>query len=58
MTINLSLDWVNDFVKITQLARQSAIGKHLPNHLYVHISALQLLDINLQEYEKKGKRNY
>ncbi|WP_069790496.1 DNA phosphorothioation-associated putative methyltransferase [Cyanobacterium sp. IPPAS B-1200] len=55
MTINLSLDWVNDFVKITQLARQSAIGKHLPNHLYVHISALQFLDINLQEYEKKAR---
>ncbi|MGY6529973.1 MAG: DNA phosphorothioation-associated putative methyltransferase [Cyanobacterium sp.] len=55
MTINLSLDWVNDFVKITQLARQSAIGKHLPNHLYVHISALQSLDITLQAYEKKAR---
>lgn len=55
MTINLSLDWVNDFVKISQLARKSAIGKHLPNHLYVHISALPFLDPNLQKYEKKAR---
>lgn len=42
----------NNFKEICCIAKESKIGKHLPNNLYVHISALIFLDNLLQEYEK------
>ena len=45
----------NHFEQISILMRQSLIGKHLPNHLYVHISALTCLEPLIQEYEKKAR---
>ena len=45
----------NHFEQISILMRQSLIGKHLPNHLYVHISALTSLEPLIQEYEKKAR---
>jgi DNA phosphorothioation-associated putative methyltransferase len=44
-----------DFLVISELAKKSKIGKHLPTALYVHISALEKLDILLQDYEKKAR---
>lgn len=46
---------VNNFEQICNIAKESKIGKHLPNNLYVHISALIFLDKCLQEYEKKAR---
>ncbi|BAQ62598.1 hypothetical protein GM3708_3004 [Geminocystis sp. NIES-3708] len=46
---------INNFEKISNIARQSVIGKHLPNSLYVHISALIYLDISLQKYEQQTR---
>lgn len=47
---------VNNFDQIRQLLHQSTIGKHLPQNLYVHISALQFLDILIQEYELEARK--
>ncbi len=52
----MQIDWLNQFVKIAELARQSKVGKHLPNHLYVHISALNCLDEELQKYELTARK--
>jgi DNA phosphorothioation-associated putative methyltransferase len=41
---------------ILSLCQQSAIGKHLPNALYVHVTALDALDAQLQEYENLGRQ--
>ncbi|MDJ1168035.1 DNA phosphorothioation-associated putative methyltransferase [Roseofilum sp. BLCC_M154] len=41
---------------ILSLCQQSAIGKHLPNALYVHLTALDALDAQLQEYETLGRQ--
>jgi DNA phosphorothioation-associated putative methyltransferase len=46
---------INNFEEISNIARQSAIGKHLPNNLYVHISALIYLDNSLQKYEQEAR---
>lgn len=46
---------INNFEEISNIARQSVIGKHLPNNLYVHISALIYLDNCLQKYEQKAR---
>lgn len=46
---------VNNFIEICGIAKESKIGKHLPNNLYVHISALIFLDNILQEYEKSAR---
>ncbi|MGI0481729.1 DNA phosphorothioation-associated putative methyltransferase [Geminocystis sp. CENA526] len=46
---------VNNFTEICRLAKESQIGKHLPNNLYVHISALIFLDNILQDYEKTAR---
>ena len=45
----------NHFEQISLLMHQSIIGKHLPNNLYVHISALKYLNKLIQEYEKKAR---
>ena len=45
----------NYFEQISLLMRQSLIGKHLPNHLYVHTSALQYLEPLVQEYETTAR---
>jgi DNA phosphorothioation-associated putative methyltransferase len=50
---NISQD-SNEFKQIVELAKKSKVGKHLPNALYVHISALSFLDPILQNYEKKA----
>lgn len=47
---------VNNFDQITKLLHQSTIGKHLPQSLYVHISALKFLDISIQEYELEARK--
>lgn len=44
------------FEQISLLMRQSFIGKHLPNHLYVHISALRYLEPLIQEYEQTARQ--
>jgi len=56
MSINLSLEWANKFPQIVKLAKKSSIGKHLPNYLYVHISALSYLDEVLQKYELRARK--
>lgn len=45
-----------DFQKITVCCQQSAIGKLLPNALYVHLSALENLDPLLQQYEQFARQ--
>ena len=52
---NVQIDWLNKFVEIVELARRSKIGKLLPNHLYVHISALNCLPQQLQNYELEAR---
>lgn len=46
---------INNFKEIFSIASRSIIGKHLPNMLYVHKSALMYLDNSLQAYEKKAR---
>ncbi|CCQ65008.1 hypothetical protein CWATWH0402_5201 [Crocosphaera watsonii WH 0402] len=41
------------FSEIVTCCKKSPIGKQLPTALYVHISAIDSLEIILQEYEKK-----
>ncbi|MBP0031068.1 DNA phosphorothioation-associated putative methyltransferase [Roseofilum sp. Guam] len=41
---------------ILSLCQQSAIGKRLPNALYIHLTALDALDTQLQEYETLGRQ--
>jgi DNA phosphorothioation-associated putative methyltransferase len=41
--------------KIFQFCRKSKIGKILPDALYVHVSALDALDADLQEYERLAR---
>ncbi|MGK7879953.1 MAG: DNA phosphorothioation-associated putative methyltransferase [Crocosphaera sp.] len=43
------------FKEIIICCKKSSIGKQLPTALYVHISAIDSLDIRLQEYEKKAR---
>ena len=43
------------FSEIVTCCKKSPIGKQLPTALYVHISAIDSLEIILQEYEKKAK---
>jgi len=44
--------------QISSLCQQSKIGKKLPVALYVHISAINHLDRQLQEYENKLESCY
>jgi DNA phosphorothioation-associated putative methyltransferase len=44
------------FTEIVQKCEISAIGKHLPTALYVHISALPALDRALQDYEHYARQ--
>ncbi|MBP0020019.1 MAG: DNA phosphorothioation-associated putative methyltransferase [Cyanobacteria bacterium SBLK] len=44
------------FAEIVQKCETSAIGKHLPTALYVHISALPALDLALQDYERYARQ--
>ena len=43
------------FSEIITCCKKSIIGKHLPNALYVHVSAIEFLDTRLQEYEKEAR---
>ncbi|MDY6784104.1 MAG: DNA phosphorothioation-associated putative methyltransferase [Cyanobacteriota bacterium] len=43
------------FNEIADKCKNSAIGKHLPNALYVHITALPALDRVLQDYEQLAR---
>ena len=43
------------FKEIIYCCKKSAIGKQLPTALYVHVSAIDALDVRLQEYEKKAR---
>lgn len=45
----------NNFEQICRIAKESKLGKQLPNNLYVHISALIFLDNILQVYEKSAR---
>jgi DNA phosphorothioation-associated putative methyltransferase len=51
---------VNDnfeqFPILVELAKQSRVGKHLPNALYVHIAVLNDIEPRLQAYEKKARK--
>ncbi len=47
---------INNFGQICNIARQSFVGKNLPNNLYVHISALICMDKILQKYEQEARR--
>ncbi|MEL6441883.1 MAG: DNA phosphorothioation-associated putative methyltransferase [Cyanobacteria bacterium J06621_8] len=44
------------FPEIVTCCNQSAIGKHLPNALYVHSEALSHLDPVLREYESQARK--
>jgi DNA phosphorothioation-associated putative methyltransferase len=44
-----------EFQAIARCCQQSAIGKLLPNALYVHVSALASLDPLLQKYEQSAR---
>ena len=44
------------FSVIISSCKNSSIGKHLPNALYVHTSALSKLDPLLQDYERQARR--
>lgn len=46
---------LDDFSAIAVTCQRSKVGKLLPNALYVHISALELLDPLLQEYEREAR---
>ncbi|MDJ0508254.1 MAG: DNA phosphorothioation-associated putative methyltransferase [Crocosphaera sp.] len=43
------------FKEIIYCCKKSSIGKQLPTALYVHVSALDVLDLRLQEYEKNAR---
>lgn len=43
------------FSEIIFCCKKSTIGKQLPTALYVHVSAIEHLDLRLQEYEKKAR---
>lgn len=45
-----------EFQAIARCCQRSAIGKLLPNALYVHVSALASLDPLLQQYEQSARR--
>jgi len=45
----------NEFNKIAYICQKSPVGKLLPNALYVHSNAFQLLDPILQQYEKDAR---
>jgi len=47
---------VKNFEQISLLLHQSTVGKHLPQNLYVHISALNSLDLLIQEYESEARK--
>ena len=44
------------FSKIVSSCKNSAVGKHLPNALYVHTHALSHLDPILRDYEHQARR--
>jgi DNA phosphorothioation-associated putative methyltransferase len=46
---------LEQFNEIANLCKNSAIGKHLPNALYVHTTALHALDCILQDYEQLAR---
>ena len=43
------------FSTIVSSCKNSPIGKHLPNALYVHVDALSHLDPILKDYERQGR---
>ncbi|MGK7938664.1 MAG: DNA phosphorothioation-associated putative methyltransferase [Crocosphaera sp.] len=43
------------FKEIIYCCKKSSIGKQLPTALYIHVSAINSLDVRLQEYEKKAR---
>ena len=43
------------FSEIITCCRKSPIGKQLPTALYVHVSAINSLDVKIQDYEKKAR---
>ncbi len=45
-----------EFQEIALCCKRSAIGKLLPNALYVHVSALASLDLLLQKYEQVAQQ--
>ncbi|HIK37535.1 MAG: DNA phosphorothioation-associated putative methyltransferase [Geminocystis sp.] len=47
---------VDNFQQISLLLRRSRVGKLLPDSLYIHVCALQLLDWTLQQYELKARK--
>ncbi|MGD2182669.1 DNA phosphorothioation-associated putative methyltransferase [Lusitaniella coriacea] len=46
---------IEQFNDVSLKCQSSAIGKHLPNALYVHCSALPALDRALQDYEQHAR---
>ena len=48
----LTTDYFN---QIVTCCKNSTIGKHLQTALYVHVSAINGLDLSLQEYEKQAR---
>lgn len=46
---------LDDFSAIAVTCQHSKVGKLLPDALYVHVSALELLDPLLQEYEREAR---
>jgi DNA phosphorothioation-associated putative methyltransferase len=47
---------LDEFSAITTACRRSPVGKLLPDALYVHVSALSVLDPLLQSYEAEARR--
>lgn len=49
------METLEKFAVIISSCKNSSIGKHLPNALYVHSSALSKLDPLLQDYERQAR---
>ena len=47
---------IDDFSDIAITCQRSKVGKLLPDALYVHVSALSILDPLLQDYESEARQ--
>jgi len=50
------METIEKFSEIVSSCKNSKVGKHLPNALYVHTQALSHLDPILQDYERQARK--
>ncbi|MBF2058106.1 MAG: DNA phosphorothioation-associated putative methyltransferase [Cyanobacterium sp. T60_A2020_053] len=56
--MNEYLNLINEFAQIIPLISHSKVGKKLPNHLYIHTSALPALHEDIQKFEQKVRQHF